>query len=89
VSWRESHDPARDEESLGWLIVTRSFWRNTVGVRKTAKSKALVPGIPQLAQRLDRLPMKPNAFDYDIERAGFRIAGSSRTLANRTECPVD
>jgi hypothetical protein len=45
--------PARDEESLGWLNVTRSVWRSTVGNPKTAKSKAPVPVIPQLAQRLD------------------------------------
>jgi integrase len=49
----ESFEPAQDEESLGWLNVTRSVWRNTVGDPKTAKSKAPVPVIPQLAQRLD------------------------------------
>src|SRR5207237_681043 len=35
------------------LNVTRSVWRSTVGDPKTAKSKAPVPVIPQLAQRLD------------------------------------
>ena len=48
-----NHEPAQDEESLGWLNVTRSVWRNTVGDPKTAKSKAPVPVIPQLAQKLD------------------------------------
>jgi integrase len=52
LTW-ESYKPAQDEESLGWLNVTRSVWRNTVGDPKTAKSKAPVPVIPQLAQRLD------------------------------------
>jgi integrase len=51
LTW-DSYEPARDEESLGWLNVTRSVWRNTVGDPKTAKSKAPVPVIPQLAQRL-------------------------------------
>jgi integrase len=52
LTW-ESYKPAQGEESLGWLNVTRSVWRNTVGDPKTAKSKAPVPVIPQLAQRLD------------------------------------
>jgi integrase len=52
LTW-ESYDPARDDESLGWLNVTRSVWRSTIGDPKTAKSKAPVPVIPQLAQRLD------------------------------------
>ena len=48
----ESYEPSPDEESLGWLNVTQSVWRNTVGNPKTAKSKASVPVIPQLAQSL-------------------------------------
>lgn len=52
LTW-ESYEIARDRESLGWLNVTRSVWRNTVGDPKTAKSKAPVPVIPQLAQQLD------------------------------------
>jgi integrase len=51
LTWR-SYEPAQDEESLGWLNVTQSVWRDTVGDPKTAKSKAPVPVIPQLAQRL-------------------------------------
>jgi integrase len=51
LTW-ESFEPAQDEESLGWVNVTRTVWR-TVGDPKTAKSKAPVPVIPQLAQRLD------------------------------------
>jgi integrase len=47
-----SYEPAQDEVSLGWLNVTRSVWRNTVGDPKMAKSKAPAPVIPQLAQRL-------------------------------------
>ena len=52
LTW-ESYEPALDEDSLGWLSVTRLVWRSTVGDPKTAKSKAPVPVIPQLAQRLD------------------------------------
>ncbi len=48
----ESYEPAQDEESLGWVNVTRSVWRTTVGEPKTAKSRAPVPVIPQLAQSL-------------------------------------
>ena len=51
LTW-QAYEPALDEDSLGWLNVTRSVWRNTVGDPKTAKSKAPVPVIPQLAQRL-------------------------------------
>lgn len=52
LTW-ESYEPAQDENSLGWLNVTRSIWRSCVGEPKTAKSKAPVPVIPQLALRLD------------------------------------
>ena len=52
LAW-ESFEPAQDEESLGLLNVTRCLWRSTVSDPKTAKSKAPVPVIPQLAQRLD------------------------------------
>jgi integrase len=52
LTW-ESYEPAQNEDSLGWLNVTRSVWRNTIGDPKTAKSKAPVPVIPQLAKKLD------------------------------------
>ena len=52
LTW-ESYEPTQNEDSLGWLNVTRSVWRNTIGDPKTAKSKAPVPVIPQLAKRLD------------------------------------
>jgi integrase len=51
LTW-ESYEPAQEQKSFGWLNVTRSVWRNTLGDPKTAKSKAPVPVIPQLAQRL-------------------------------------
>src|ERR1022692_3629792 len=51
LTW-ESYEPAEDEESLGWLNVTRSVWCNTVGDPKTAKSKAPLPVILPLVQRL-------------------------------------
>ena len=46
LTW-ESYKPAQDQDSLGWLNVTRSIWRATVGDPKTTKSKAPVPVIPQ------------------------------------------
>jgi len=52
LTW-ESYEQAQDAESLGWLRVNRSVWRNSVGDPKTAKSKAPVPVIPQLAYRLE------------------------------------
>jgi integrase len=52
LTW-ESYEPTQNEDSLGWLNVTRSVWRNTIGDPKTAKSKAPVPVIPQLAKKLD------------------------------------
>jgi integrase len=48
----EAYTPAPDKESLGLLYVTRSIWRNVVGDPKTEKSKAPVPVIPQIAERL-------------------------------------
>ena len=66
----ESFEPAQDDDSLGWLSVTRSVWRNTVGDPKTGKSKAPVPVIPQLAQKLD-----VHRKDVAIRR----VARSSRT----------
>src|SRR5580704_8999713 len=52
LTW-ESYEPAQNEDSLGWLNVTRSVWRNIIGDPKTAKSKAPVPVITQLAKRLE------------------------------------
>jgi len=48
----EAYTPAADQNSLGLLYVTRSIWRNVVGEPKTEKSKAPVPVIPQVADRL-------------------------------------
>ena len=48
----EAYTPAPDEDSLGLLYVTRSIWRNSIGDPKTEKSKAPVPVIPQVAERL-------------------------------------
>ena|SRR5258708_305720 len=52
ITW-ETYESAPDAESLGWLSVTRSVWCSTIGDPKTAKSKASVPVIPQLAHMLD------------------------------------
>ena len=52
LTW-ESYEPAQDQDSLGWLNVTRSIWRTTVGDPNTTKSKAPVPVIPQLALKLE------------------------------------
>jgi integrase len=53
LTW-ESYEPAQedDDDSLGLLHVTRSIWRSHVGEPKTKKSKAPVPVIPELAERL-------------------------------------
>jgi Phage integrase family len=56
---------------------TRSAWRNTVSDPKTAKSKAPVPVIPQLAQRLDEHRVK----------CGKRVAGP--IFANSVGHPLD
>jgi integrase len=73
----ESYEPAPDEESLGWLNVTRSIWRNSVGDPRTAKSKAPVPVIPQLAQRLEA----------HCKRCGDRRTGP--IFANSVGHPLD
>ncbi len=52
LTW-QAYEPAEDENSLGWLNVRQSIWRSRIGEPKTAKSKAPVPVIPQLAVRLD------------------------------------
>ncbi len=72
-----SYEPAQDEASFGWLNVTQSVWRNTVGDPKTAKSKAPVPVIPQLAQRLKA----------HRQRCGNPVAGP--IFANSAGHPLD
>ncbi len=52
LEW-DAYEPAKDEDSLGWLHVRRSVWRKHVNDPKTEKSKAAVPVIPQLAEQLD------------------------------------
>jgi integrase len=76
LTW-ESYEPAQDEDSFGWLNVTRSVWRNTVGDPKTAKSKAPVPVIPQLAQSLDN----------HLKRRGNPLGGP--IFANSVGHPLD
>lgn len=41
-----------DDESMAFLEVRRSVWRNHVGEPKTERSKAPVPVVPQLTARL-------------------------------------
>jgi len=48
----EFYKPPQDEDSLGLLHVMNSVWRSHVGNPKTERSKAPVPVIPQLADRL-------------------------------------
>jgi integrase len=76
LTW-EAYEPAQGEESLGWLNITRSVWRSTVGDPKTARSKAPVPVIPQLAQRLDA----------HRKRSGNLVAGP--IFANSLGRPLD
>ena len=52
LTW-EAYSPATEEDSLGSLFVTRSVWRSVIGEPKTQKSKAPVPVVPQLAEKLD------------------------------------
>jgi integrase len=53
LTW-ESYDPAQEDgDSLGLMHVTRSIWRSHVGEPKTVRSKAPVPVIPELAERLN------------------------------------
>ena len=49
----EAYTPGLDPNLFGMIYVTRSVWRGFVGDPKTQKSKAPVPVIPQLAERLD------------------------------------
>jgi integrase len=51
LEW-DCYQAASDHNSLGVLKVRRAVWRNHVGEPKTERSKAPVPIIPQLAQRL-------------------------------------
>jgi integrase len=51
LTW-DCYQAASDHDSLGVLEVRRAVWRNHVGEPKTERSKAPVPIIPQLAQRL-------------------------------------
>lgn len=51
VRW-EYYEPPQDEQSLGLLHVMNSVWRSHAGSPKTERSKAPVPVIPQLADRL-------------------------------------
>ena len=51
LQW-ETYQLASGDGSLGSLQVTRSVWRSHIGKPKTKKSEALVPVIPQLAERL-------------------------------------
>jgi integrase len=70
------------------LQVQRAEWRGVVGEPKSAKSKAPVPVIPQLAERLDSLaaakvgPMFPGVnLDTLARKYGIRWHGFRRGLA--------
>jgi integrase len=51
LTW-DGYTPPPDEQSLGLLQVTQSVWRKFTTEPKTKRSKAPVPVIPQLAERL-------------------------------------
>ena len=52
ITWQCYEPAVEDDDSLGLLHVTRSIWRGHVGEPKTKRSKAPVPVIPELAERL-------------------------------------
>jgi integrase len=82
---------------LGWsdydgreLTVRSAWWRRTVDEPKTEKSKAAVPVIPQLAQRLDNL--RKNAGDEAGRKLIFPAASTKASSADSGktgEFPVD
>ena len=59
---------------MGLLFVTRSVWRSVIGEPKTEKSKAPVPVVPQLAEKLDQFreshgnPLKGSIFANSLGR---------------------
>jgi integrase len=87
LSW-ESFVPATDEDSLGLLYVRRSIWRSFAGDPKTEKSKAPVPVIPQLAERLTgyrRSRGNPISGPIFANTFGRPLAGSRLALSTRHE----
>jgi integrase len=52
LTW-DAYEPAPDDDSFAMIHVRRSVWRGYIGEPKTEKSKAPVPVIPQLAERLE------------------------------------
>ena len=51
LTW-EAYVPPENEDELGVIHVRRSVWRGRIGEPKTTKSKAAVPVVPQLAEKL-------------------------------------
>jgi integrase len=51
LTWADYSPPAKGED-LGLLHVKRSIWRGLIGEPKTEESKAAVPVVPQLVERL-------------------------------------
>jgi hypothetical protein len=66
LTW-DSYQPPKDEHSLGWLNVTRSVWRGTVGEPMTAKmanfsvgmEARILEGRPLLATPLTGFSLSP------------------------------
>jgi integrase len=51
LTW-DAYMPPENEDELGAVHVRRSVWRGRIGEPKTEKSKAAVPVVPQLAEKL-------------------------------------
>jgi len=51
LTW-DAYLPPENSDELGLIHVRRSLWRGNIGQPKTEKSKAAVPVVPQLAEKL-------------------------------------
>jgi integrase len=65
------------------IKVSRSYWREHVAEPKTAKSKAPVPVIPQLAERLER-----HRASLATAKVGLMFPGAAHTSSHARDCRV-
>ena len=94
----EAYTPPADEDSLGCVFVTRSVWRSSIGEPKTQKSKAPVPVIPQLADRLAahrscmwQSHSRPNLrkYTWKATRSGLALPNSNERRASTCRSDLD
>jgi integrase len=62
LTWADYSPPAEGED-LGLLHVRRNVWRGNVGEPKTEESKAAVPVVPQLVEKLATFPKSVGHMD--------------------------